>query len=141
MGRFPAPIVTQHCIACEQQTHFRSSLLSIRKIAIFQRERSDDRKCVCSSQAMQCCVTIGAGNRPIAMLEQCYNQSKPCRINVATLQYCAKNRRGFLSLVTSPLACMLGFPNSDHVIYSPGIFPFVFFTYYAYTCMCMGRRL
>ena len=29
---------------CEQQTHFRSSLLSLRKIAIF-------RKCVCCSQA------------------------------------------------------------------------------------------
>ena len=34
-------------IACEQQTHFRSSLLSLRK----RRERSDDRKCVCCSQA------------------------------------------------------------------------------------------
>ena len=33
-------------LACEQQTHFRSSLLSLRKI-----ERSDDRKCVCCSQA------------------------------------------------------------------------------------------
>ena len=62
----------------------------------------------------------------IAMLKQCCNQSKPCRNNVATLQYWAKNRRCFLSLVTSPLACMLGFPNSDHVIYSPGILPFVF---------------
>ena len=31
-------------IACEQQTHYRSSLL--------RRERSDDRKCVCCSQAM-----------------------------------------------------------------------------------------
>ena len=31
-------------LACEQQTHFRSSLLSLRKI-----ERSDDRKCVCCS--------------------------------------------------------------------------------------------
>ena len=38
-------------IACEQQTHFRSSLLSLRKIAIFRRERRDDRKCVCCSQA------------------------------------------------------------------------------------------
>ena len=38
-------------VACEQQTHFRSSLLSLRKIAIFQRERSDDRKCVCCSLA------------------------------------------------------------------------------------------
>ena len=33
-------------LACEQQTHFRSSLLSL-------RERSDDRKCVCCSQARQ----------------------------------------------------------------------------------------
>ena len=32
-------------LACEQQTHFRSSLLSRGKI--FRRERSDDRKCVC----------------------------------------------------------------------------------------------
>ena len=32
-------------LACEQQTHFRSSLLSLR------RERSDDRKCVGCSQA------------------------------------------------------------------------------------------
>ena len=38
-------------VACEQQTHFRSSLLSLRKIATFRRERSDDRKCVCCSQA------------------------------------------------------------------------------------------
>ena len=38
-------------VACEQQTHFRSSLLSLRKIAIFQRERGDDRKCVCCSLA------------------------------------------------------------------------------------------
>ena len=38
-------------VACEAQTHFRSSLLSLRKIAIFRRERSDDRKCVCASQA------------------------------------------------------------------------------------------
>ena len=38
-------------VACEQQTHFRSSLLSLRKIAIFRRETSDDRKCVCCSQA------------------------------------------------------------------------------------------
>ena len=33
-------------LACEQQTHFRSSLLSLRKI-----QRSDDQKCVCCSQA------------------------------------------------------------------------------------------
>ena len=38
-------------LACEPQTHFRSSPLSLRKIAIFRRERSDDRKCVCGSQA------------------------------------------------------------------------------------------
>ena len=38
-------------VACEQRTHFRSSLLSLRKIAIFRKERSDDRKCVCCSQA------------------------------------------------------------------------------------------
>ena len=31
--------------------HFRSSLLSLRKMAIFRRERSDDRKCVCCSEA------------------------------------------------------------------------------------------
>ena len=36
---------------------------------------------------------------------------------------------------------MLGFPYSDHVICSPGIFPFVIFTNYAYTSMCMERRL
>ena len=42
----------QLLIACDQQqTHFRSSLLSLRKIAIFRRERTDDRKCVCCSQA------------------------------------------------------------------------------------------
>ena len=40
-------------VACEQQTHFRSSLLSLQiKIAIFRRERGDDRKCVCCWQAM-----------------------------------------------------------------------------------------
>ena len=38
-------------VACEQQTHFRSSLLSLRKIAILQRERGDDRKCFCCSLA------------------------------------------------------------------------------------------
>ena len=38
-------------VASEQQTHFRSSLLSLRKIAIFQRERGDDRKCFCCSLA------------------------------------------------------------------------------------------
>ena len=36
-------------LACEQQTRFRSSLLSLRNI--FRRERSDDRKCFCCSQA------------------------------------------------------------------------------------------
>ena len=35
-------------VACKAQTHFRPSLLSLRKI---RRERSDDRKCVCASQA------------------------------------------------------------------------------------------
>ena len=44
-------LFTGYPVACEQQTHFRSSLLSLRKIAIFRRERSDDRKCVCCSQA------------------------------------------------------------------------------------------
>ena len=51
-------------IACEPQTYFRSSLLSHRKITfteidlplgfagvIFRRERSDNRKYVCASQA------------------------------------------------------------------------------------------
>ena len=37
-------------LACEQQTHFRSPLLSLPP-SIFRRERSDDRKCVCGSQA------------------------------------------------------------------------------------------
>ena len=37
-------------VACEQQTYFRSSTLSHRKIT-FRRERSDDRKYVCCSQA------------------------------------------------------------------------------------------
>ena len=36
-------------VAYEQQTHFQSSLLSL----IFRRERSDDQKCVCCSQAMK----------------------------------------------------------------------------------------
>ena len=52
---------TGAAVACEQQTHFRSSLLSLRKIAIFRRERSDDRKCVCGSQAR------AAGNRWVMM--------------------------------------------------------------------------
>ena len=38
-------------VACEQQAHFRSSPLSLRKRAIFRRERRDDRKCICCSQA------------------------------------------------------------------------------------------
>ena len=37
-------LATYNKVACEQQTHFRS---------IFRRERSDDRKCVCCSQANQ----------------------------------------------------------------------------------------
>ena len=44
-------VISPSLLACEAQTHFRSSLLSLRKIAIFRRERSDDRKCVCASQA------------------------------------------------------------------------------------------
>ena len=48
--------------------------------------------------------------RSVAMLEQCCNQSKQCRNNLATLQCCVKNRRCDFSFVTSPLACMLGFP-------------------------------
>ena len=52
-------------VACELQTYFRLSLLSLRKITpanpsgntisvnvIFRKERSDDRKYVCGSQAM-----------------------------------------------------------------------------------------
>ena len=39
-------------LACE---HFRLSLRSLRKIAIFQRERSDNRKCICCSQATGRC--------------------------------------------------------------------------------------
>ena len=52
-------------VACEPQTYFRLSLRSLRKITpayptgksisvnvIFRRERSDDRKYVCGSQAM-----------------------------------------------------------------------------------------
>ena len=38
-------------LACEQQTHFRSSRFSPSEKYIFRRERSDDRKCVCCSQA------------------------------------------------------------------------------------------
>ena len=38
-------------VACEQQTHFRSSPLSLPKTAIFRRERRDDRKRICCSQA------------------------------------------------------------------------------------------
>ena len=34
---------TKDKLACEQQTHFRSSLLSLRKIAIFRRESSKRR--------------------------------------------------------------------------------------------------
>ena len=36
-------------VVCERKTHFRWSLLSLRKF--FRRERGDDRKCVCCSQA------------------------------------------------------------------------------------------
>ena len=40
-------------VACEQQTHFRSSLLSLPpKNSYFNLERSDDRKSVCCSQAI-----------------------------------------------------------------------------------------
>ena len=41
-----AVLMCSATLACEQQTYFRSSLLSLR------RERSDDRKYVCCSQAM-----------------------------------------------------------------------------------------
>ena len=40
-------------LACEQQTHFRSSLLSLRKIAIFRRKIRDDLKCVYCSLAIR----------------------------------------------------------------------------------------
>ena len=51
-------------LACEQQTHFRSlpsknSYFSLPpKIAIFRRERGDNRKCVCCSQANIRCTII-----------------------------------------------------------------------------------
>ena len=45
-------------IACEQQTHFRSSLLSLRK-------KWDDRKCVCCSQASVASVSAGVRRVPL----------------------------------------------------------------------------
>ena len=48
-------VMARSRLACVAQTHFRSSLLSLRKIAIFRRERSDIRKCVCASQASSRC--------------------------------------------------------------------------------------
>ena len=48
-------------IACEQQTHFRSLLLSLRKIA--SAKRGDDRKCVCCSQAVRSTTHIWAMTR------------------------------------------------------------------------------
>ena len=73
-------------VACEPQTHFRSSLLSLRNIglhqnkrfyvteivlplgfadAIFRRERSDDRKCVCGSQARSRRTPNTANRNPV----------------------------------------------------------------------------
>ena len=51
-------------LACEQQTHFRSlppknSYFSLPpKIAIFRRERGDNQKCVCCTQANIRCTII-----------------------------------------------------------------------------------
>ena len=45
-------------IACEQQTHFRSSLLSLRK-------KWDDLKCVCCSQASVASVSAGVRRVPL----------------------------------------------------------------------------
>ena len=58
------------------------------------------------------------------------------RNHVATmLLRCSIALKIVVAIVTSPSACMLGFPNSDHVIYSPWILPFVFFTH---TCAWDG---
>ena len=60
---------------------------------------------------------------------QCSNNVATSRNHVATmLLRCSVALKIVVAIVTSPSACMLGFPNSDHVIYSPGILPFVFFT-------------
>ena len=60
---------------------------------------------------------------------QCSNNVTTSRNHVATmLLRCSVALKIVVAIVTSPLACMLGFPNSDHVIYSPRILPFVFFT-------------
>ena len=53
-------LATYNEVAYEQQTHVRSSLLYI-----FRRESSDDRKCVCCSQANNK-VTPKTKNRPSA---------------------------------------------------------------------------
>ena len=47
--------VAKVCVACKPQTYFRSSFLSLcYPSVIFRRERSDDRKYVCLSQAKVC---------------------------------------------------------------------------------------
>ena len=77
-------------VACEPQTHFRSSLLSLRKIAIFRRERSDDRKCVCGSQANK-----GATNSRIHhFLPQCiaFNHTFYHNALHLTRVHCATNK-------------------------------------------------
>ena len=58
-------VISGIIIACEQQTHFRSSLLSPfeKYINIFRRERSDDRKCVCCSQASIIKVEVSVSSR------------------------------------------------------------------------------
>ena len=61
-----------HWLACDQQTYFRSSVLTLRKIAIFRRERSDNRKCVCRSQATLWPASSPANSRcPIELGRVC----------------------------------------------------------------------
>ena len=56
---------TRGIIACEQQTHFRSSLLSA-----FRREGSDDWKCVCCSQARSIREDVQMENMRFASLKK-----------------------------------------------------------------------
>ena len=70
----------------------------------------------------------------IAMFKQCCNQSKPCRNNVATLQYCPKNCRCYCNITFSLYVRFSQFRTRD-------IFPRDFAFCLFYTYMCMGRHL
>ena len=84
-------------LACEQQTHFRSSLLSL---------FSDDRKCVCCSQARLCIASPQAFLGELVFLPSPQKtpawEARLCRQSLFFLQFPGCRPR-FTRLAASPL--------------------------------------